>query len=153
MKIAVLSYTHGLLRPEVLARLEGVDAILHAGDIDTPAVVERLQSYAPLYAVRGNNDGAWAASIPYQRTVVLAGVTFFLVHKRQDVPFNLSADVDVVLYGHSHQYACTGKGGMLWLNPGSCGRRRFGLETTFAVIEAENGAFQVEKVTLSPGHP
>lgn len=149
MKIAILSDTHGLLRPEVLARLEEADAILHAGDIDAPAVVERLQSYAPLYAVRGNNDREWAASLPHSRTVTLGGVTFFIVHNRQDVPARL-ADVDVVVYGHSHRYAHAGAGGVLWLNPGSCGRRRFGHEITFAMMEVENGAFHVEKITISP---
>ena len=149
MKIAILSDTHGLLRPQVLDRLAGVDAILHAGDIDTPAVLERLEDFAPVYAVRGNNDWAWTAGLPRTRTISLAGVTFFLVHIRRDVPQHL-VDVDVVVYGHSHRYACGGADGMLWLNPGSCGRRRPGHEITLAIMEAENGAFQVERIQITP---
>lgn len=149
MKIAILSDTHGLLRPQVLDHLAGVDAILHAGDIDTPAVLDRLQDFAPVYAVRGNNDWAWTSGLPRTRTISLAGVTFFLVHNRRDVPERLT-DVDVVVYGHSHRYACAGEGGILWLNPGSCGHCRFGHEITFAAMEAENGSFQVEKILIPP---
>ena len=152
MKLAILSDTHGLLRPEVLARLEGVHAILHAGDFHTQGVAEQLQTYAPLYAVRGNNAREWAASIPYSRTVTLGGVTFYLVHNQRAAAERL-LDVDVVIYGHTHKYACAGRDGMLWLNPGSCGRRRFGHEITFAMMEIENGSFQVEKVTISPDGP
>ena len=151
MKIAILSDTHGLLRPEVLAQLEGADAILHAGDIDTPAVADCLQDYALLYAVRGNNDWrSWADPIPRSRRVSLAGLNFFLVHNRRDVPPYLD-DMDVVVYGHTHRYACAGENGVLWLNPGSCGPRRFGHELTLAIMQAENGSFQVEKILLTPG--
>lgn len=146
MKIAVLSDTHGLLRPELLARLEGVEAILHAGDVGARAVLERLQEIAPVYAVRGNND--WALpSLPRTRAVSLAGVNFFLVHKRQDVPSALTG-ADVVIYGHTHWYACSREGNVLWLNPGSCSWPRLDPAPTFARMTLESGSLQVEKAAL-----
>ena len=86
MRIAILSDTHGLLRPEVLEYLKTADAILHAGDINTQAVVDRMAAIAPLYIVRGNNDKDWAAAIPHDLTVTLDGVTFYMVHNKKEVP-------------------------------------------------------------------
>lgn len=146
-KIVILSDTHGLLRPEVLELLEGADAIFHGGDINSQEVVDKLQSYAPCYIVRGNNDKEWAEHIPHSLTFSLAGVRFFMVHNKKDVPKDL-ADVDVVIYGHSHKYACEERDGVLWLNPGSCGRRRFDQEITLCQMEAENGRYHIEKVTI-----
>ena len=147
-RIIILSDTHGLLRPEVLDYLSQADAIIHGGDINTQAIVDKLQTFAPLYIVRGNNDKEWAEGLPLSLTFTIEGVRFFLVHNKRDVPPGLS-DVDVVVYGHSHKYAYENRGGVLWLNPGSCGRRRFDQEITFAVMTAEDGQFQVEKVTIS----
>ena len=149
MKIAIISDTHSLLFPELLERLAGVDAILHAGDVGTPAALERLQDFAPVYAVLGNNDWLLAGRLPRNRRVMLAGVNFFLVHRRQDAPPTLT-DVDVAVYGHTHQYACTGEGGTLWLNPGSCSRPRLTPERTMVLMDAENGAFQLERIVLAP---
>ena len=86
MKLAILSDTHGLLRPQVVERLKTADAILHGGDINKPAIVEQLQQYAPLYIVRGNNDKEWAEDIPHDLTVTLEGVTFFMVHNKKRGP-------------------------------------------------------------------
>ena len=138
MKIFILSDTHGLLRPEVVEHLKKADAILHAGDINTQAIVDALAQYAPLYIVRGNNDKDWAEGIPHDRTVTLGGVKFYLVHNKKDVPADLTG-VDVVVYGHSHKYAQEEKAGVLWLNPGSCGPRRFHQEITLAAMEIEGG--------------
>ena len=145
--IVILSDTHGLLRPEVLDCLSQADAIIHGGDINTQAIVDTLQGFAPLHIVRGNNDREWAENLPHSLTFIIEGVRFFLVHNKRDVPPDLP-DVDVVVYGHSHKYACEDQGGVLWLNPGSCGRRRFDQEITLAVMTAEGGQFQVEKVTI-----
>lgn len=131
--ILVLSDTHGLLRPEVLEYLSQADMIIHGGDINTQAIVDKLQEYAPLYIVRGNNDKEWAEELPQSLTFSIEGVRFFLIHNKRDVPLDLS-DTDVVVYGHSHKYACEERNGVLWLNPGSCGRRRFDQEITFAVM-------------------
>ena len=146
-RIVILSDTHGLLRPEVLDCLTGADVILHGGDVNTQAIVDRLQSFAPLHIVRGNNDKEWAEDLPHSLTFEIEGVRFFMIHNKRDVPQELSG-VDVVIYGHSHKYACEERNGVLWMNPGSCGRRRFDQEITFAVMTADSGQFQVEKVTI-----
>ena len=146
-RIVILSDTHGLLRPEVLDYISQADAIIHGGDINTQAIVDTLRGFAPLYIVRDNNDKEWAEDLSHSLTFAIEGIRFFLVHNKRDVPPDLS-DVDVVVYGHSHKYACEERNGVLWLNPGSCGRRRFDQEITFAVMTAEGGQFQVEKVTI-----
>ena len=150
MRIAILSDTHGLLRPEVLEYLKTADAILHAGDINTQAVVDRMAAIAPLYIVRGNNDKDWAAAIPHDLTVTLDGVTFYMVHNKKEVPADLPG-VDAVVFGHSHKYAQTEKDGRLWLNPGSCGPRRFHQEITLIMAETENGTLRTEKILIP--HP
>ena len=147
MRLAILSDTHGLLRPQVVEYLKTADAILHGGDINKPAIVEQLQQFAPLYIVRGNNDKEWAEDIPHDLTVTLEGVTFFLVHNKKEVPADLSG-VDVVVFGHSHKYVQEEKDGILWLNPGSCGPRRFHQEITMMMAEIEGGTIQVEKIDI-----
>ena len=147
MKLAILSDTHGLLRPQVVEHLKTADAILHGGDINKPAIVEQLQQYAPLYIVRGNNDKEWTEDIPHDLTVTLEGVTFFLVHNKKEVPADLLG-VDVVVFGHSHKYVQEEKDGILWLNPGSCGPRRFHQEITMMMAEIEGGTIQVEKIDI-----
>ena len=146
-RIVILSDTHGLLRPEVLNYLANADAIIHGGDINTQAIMDTLRDFAPLHIVRGNNDKEWAEDLPHSLTVTIEGVRFFVVHNKRDIPADLSG-VDVVVYGHSHKYACEKRDGALWLNPGSCGRRRFDQEITLAVMTVEDGQFQVEKVTI-----
>ena len=146
-RIIVLSDTHGLLRPEVLEYLPQADIIIHGGDINTQAIVDKLQEYAPLYIVRGNNDKEWAVDLPLSLIFTIEGVRFFMVHNKKDVPADLS-DADVVIYGHSHKYSCEKQDGVLWLNPGSCGRRRFDQEITFAIMTIDNGHLQVEKVVI-----
>ena len=147
MKLAILSDTHGLLRPQVVEHLKTADAILHGGDINKPAIVEQLQQYAPLYIVRGNNDKEWAEDIPHDLIVTLEGVTIFMVHNKKEVPADLSG-VDVVVFGHSHKYVQEEKGSVLWLNPGSCGPRRFHQEITMMMAEIEGGTIQVEKIEI-----
>lgn len=147
MKLAILSDTHGLLRPEVVEYLKEADAILHGGDINKPCIVDELQQYAPLYIVRGNNDKEWAEAIPHDLTVTLDNVTFYMVHNKKEVPADLSG-VDVVVFGHSHKYVQEEKGGMLWLNPGSCGPRRFHQEITMMMADLTDGHIQVKKITI-----
>lgn len=148
MKLAILSDTHGLLWPEVVEHLKTADAILHGGDINKQAIVDELRQYAPLYIVRGNNDWGWAEDIPHDLTVTLDGVTFCMVHNRKELPLNL-AGVDVVVFGHSHKYVEEEKEGILWLNPGSCGPRRFHQEITMMMAELTDGKIHVEKITIS----
>lgn len=147
MRIAILSDTHGLLRPEVKSYLQRADAILHGGDINKQSIVEELEQYAPLYIVRGNNDKEWAQAIPHDCTVTLGGVTFYMVHNKKEVPADLTG-VDVVVFGHSHKYLEEEKAGRLWLNPGSCGPRRFQQEITMMMAEVADGTIRVEKITI-----
>ncbi len=147
MKLAILSDTHGLLRPEVAEHLKTADAILHGGDINKQSIVDQLRQYAPLYIVRGNNDKAWAEDIPHDLTVTLDGVTFAMVHNKKELPEDL-AGVDVVVFGHSHKYVQEEKDGILWLNPGSCGPRRFHQEITMMTAELVNGKLRVEKIAI-----
>ena len=147
MKIAVLSDTHGLLRPEVLELVRNADAIIHAGDINTQAVVDQLRACAPLYVVRGNNDRDWAEKIPHDLSFSLENLNFYVVHKKSEVPPDAGGG-QIVIYGHSHKYACQEQDGVLWLNPGSCGPRRFHQEITMAMLTAENGSWTVEKILI-----
>lgn len=147
MKLAILSDTHGLLRPEVLEYLKTADVILHGGDINRQEIVDALRRYAPLYVVRGNNDKAWAEAIPHHLKVTLDGVTFCMVHNRKELPADLDG-VDAVVFGHSHKYVQEEKDGLLWLNPGSCGPRRFHQEITMMMAEIVDGVLQVEKITI-----
>lgn len=147
MKLAILSDTHGLLRPEVAEKLKTADVILHGGDINKQSIVDELRRYAPLYMVRGNNDKEWAQAIPHDLTLTLEGVTFAMVHNKKELPADLEG-VNVVVFGHSHKYVQEEKSGILWLNPGSCGPRRFHQEITMMMAELEDGKIQVEKVTI-----
>lgn len=147
MRIAILSDTHGLLRPQMLEHLKTADCILHAGDINTQAVMDQLSAIATLYIVRGNNDKDWTQAIPRDLNVTLGGRAFYMVHNRKDVPTDLIG-ADVVVYGHSHKYAHEEKDGILWLNPGSCGSQRFRQEITMAMAEVESGEIQVEKTVI-----
>ncbi len=147
MKLAILSDTHGLLRPEVAEHLKTADAILHGGDVNKPGIVDQLERYAPLYVVRGNNDKEWAEQLPHDLTITLGGVTFYLVHNKKEVPADLTG-IDAVVFGHSHKYLLEERDGVLWLNPGSCGPRRFHQEITMMMAEVENGTLRVEKIVI-----
>lgn len=147
MNLVILSDTHGLLRPQVVDYLKTADVILHGGDINRQSVVDELRHYAPLYVVRGNNDKEWAEAIPHDLRVTLGGVRFFMVHNKKELPSDL-ADVDVVVFGHSHKYLQEEKDGLLWLNPGSCGPRRFHQEITLMMAHVEDGKITVEKVLI-----
>ena len=148
MKLAILSDTHGLLRPQVEEYLKTADAIFHGGDVNRQSVVDRLRQIAPLYIVRGNNDQDWAEEIPHHLTVTLEGLNFILVHNRKELPADLSG-TDVVVFGHSHNYLEEKRDGVLWLNPGSCGPRRFRQEITMMMAEVERGKIQVEKIVIA----
>lgn len=141
-RIGVLSDTHGKLREEVLEILQGCDAILHAGDINTPQVLERLREIAPLYVVRGNADKEWAEELPQTLSEEICGLRFFMVHNKKEIPADITG-YDLVVYGHSHKYEERREGNCLYLNPGSCGPRRFSQPVTMAVVEVEAGNIRV----------
>lgn len=147
MKIGVLSDTHGLLRPEALAALEGCAAILHGGDINRQEILDALSKIAPVYAVRGNNDRAWAEHLPQYLDFTLAGLRIYMTHKRGDLPAD-PGEYDLVVYGHSHRYEVLRAGKALLLNPGSCGPRRFNQAITLAVLEVADGEISVRRVDI-----
>ncbi len=149
-QIAILSDTHGLLREFVMAELAEADCLIHAGDIDTPYIIESIQKLGETYVVRGNNDKEWAGDLPESITVTIEGVRFFIIHNKKDIPKYLT-DIDVVVYGHSHKYSAEIINGVLFLNPGSCGKRRFNLELTMCRMTVDAGHYQYEKV-LIPNH-
>lgn len=148
-RIGVISDTHGMLREEVKEILKNCDVILHGGDINKQSILDELEKFAGLYVVRGNNDKEWAEHIPEILSVELYGIRFVMIHKIKQLPQNIG-DWDVVIYGHSHKYEEKRANGRLWLNPGSCGPRRFGQPITMAVIETSgDGSFEVKKIELS----
>lgn len=135
-RIGVLSDTHGKLREEVVEILRGCDVILHAGDINTPKVVESLRKIAPLYIVRGNADKEWAEGLPESLTEEICGLRVFMVHNKKYLPKEIG-NFDLMVFGHSHKYEERREGNCLFLNPGSCGPRRFSQPVTMAVVEVE----------------
>lgn len=148
-RIGIISDTHGLLRPEVLNILKTCDCILHGGDINSPEILDQLRPLASIYAVRGNNDREWAEGLAKTLRFQIEGVEFFMTHNKKDVAWDLG-NAQVVVFGHTHKYFQDRIDRRLWLNPGSCGKRRFDQEITMAVLTAENGNFQVEKIVISP---
>lgn len=140
MRIGLISDTHGLMRPQALAALEGSELILHGGDIGDPAILERLGRIAPVAAVRGNNDTAsWAEALPYTQYVRAADVRIYLLHDLRELTVRPPAHpVDVIVAGHSHRPVIERHGdGMLLVNPGSAGRRRFRLPVSVGMLEVE----------------
>jgi putative phosphoesterase len=136
MLIGVISDTHGLLRPEALTALAGVEHILHAGDVGDIGILAALRAIAPVTAIRGNIDTEGAcAQLPATEMVEVGGKTFYLVHALADLDISpKAAGVDVVVYGHSHKAAVERQGEVLYLNPGSAGPRRFQLPVTLALV-------------------
>ncbi|MDZ4021832.1 metallophosphoesterase family protein [Pseudomonas sichuanensis] len=155
MKVGVISDTHGLLRPEALAALEGCALIVHAGDIGKPQVLEALAALAPLRVVRGNNDVAlpWAQGLPDVDRFEVQGWQVLLVHDLADVPAHLDQGVQWVITGHSHKPLIEQREGCLYLNPGSAGPRRFSLPVTLALIEVGADALVPEIVPLLVANP
>ncbi len=143
-RIGILSDTHGKLRGEVVEILRECDVILHAGDINTLQVLESLREIAPLYAVRGNADKEWAADLPERLSETICGLRICMVHNKKDLPTDTTG-YDLVVYGHSHKYEERKTGNCFYLNPGSCGPRRFSLPVTMAVVEVEERKFRVIK--------
>ncbi len=141
MRIGVISDTHGLLRPEAEAALAGVGHIIHAGDIGGPDIVPRLRRLAPVTAIRGNVDvEAWAREFPETADLTLGGRSIHVLHDLGALGFDPAARrISVVLSGHSHRPKVENADGVLYLNPGSAGRRRFSLPVTLAVLEVAAG--------------
>ncbi len=150
VEVGVVSDTHGLLRPEAVQALQGVDVILHAGDVGDPLILQQLVSLAPVFVVRGNVDRApWADALPSTEVVEVAGVTFFMLHELEQLDLDPGeAGIDVVVYGHSHRPDAEEKDGVLYLNPGSAGPRRFDLPVTVARLSIGEGTLEAGIVSL-----
>lgn len=146
-KIAVISDTHGLLRESVLDYVRECDAVIHAGDFTNETILDTLRNMKNVYVVRGNNDIYWAKNLKDTLRFQIEGVTFFLTHDRRNIAKNLDG-VDIVIFGHSHKYFQEMIDGRLWLNPGSCGRPRFGGTLSMAVMEIEDGKWSVTKIDI-----
>ena len=141
-EIGVISDTHGLLRPEAVTALAGCAQIIHAGDVGTEEVLVALQSIAPVAAVRGNVDhGKWAEVLPTEMCLQIGGCKIVILHDLHDLSSVVAAkEADVVISGHSHKPAIERLGRVVYLNPGSAGRRRFSLPVTLAkLIIADTG--------------
>ena len=147
MYIGIISDTHGLLREEVKVRLQKVDLILHAGDVCSETLLESLQQLAPVYAVRGNCDRGEAASrLPARELIQIGGYQIYMLHDLSQLDIDpVAADVQVVIYGHTHVASSQQRGQVLFINPGSAGPRRFLLPVTmgFLTLDDETCAFEI----------
>jgi putative phosphoesterase len=155
MKICVVSDTHGLLRPEVLPLLAGSDHILHLGDVGEPEILGALAKLAPVTAIRGNIDSQGpCAKLPETEVIALAGLDFYLLHNLQAIDLDpAAAGFAAVLYGHSHKPEIRRHKGILYMNPGSCGPRRFQLPITCGQITIDkNGQIEAKILHLPIDH-
>jgi putative phosphoesterase len=150
MKVGIISDTHGLLRPEAIAALQGCELIIHAGDIGSVEILDQLAAIAPLKVVRGNNDLnlPWAQDIADHLHFDLEGWPVLLVHDIADVPALLDDRVKLVVTGHSHKPLIEWRGERLYLNPGSAGRRRFKLPVTLALLETGTASIEPQLIAL-----
>jgi putative phosphoesterase len=149
--IGVISDTHGLLRPEALQALRGSEHIIHAGDVGAPEILEQLASIAPVTAIRGNVDkAAWARKLAETEIVQLAGISFYVLHDLAQLDLKPeAAGFRVVISGHSHIPKQETKNGVLYLNPGSAGPRRFKLPVSVARVTINEGKIVAEILVLS----
>jgi putative phosphoesterase len=149
--VGVVSDTHGLLRPEAVARLRGVTHIVHAGDIGSPEVLAALADVAPVTAVRGNNDqGAWARAIPETAKLAVGGVTLYVLHDVHQLDIDPAAlRMTAVIAGHSHKPLLKTEKGVLYMNPGSIGPRRFKLPIAMGKLIIEGGRVTGEILHLA----
>lgn len=147
--IGVISDTHGLLRPEAIEALRGVRKIIHAGDVGEPEVLRELEKVAPVVAVRGNVDGAWANHLPTTQVVEVDDISIYVLHVLQELDLKPeAAGFSAVVYGHSHQPKVEQKNGVLYFNPGSAGPRRFRLPVTIGKLAVTQGSVSAEIIEL-----
>lgn len=153
-RIGVISDTHGLLRPEAVEVLRGSHLIVHAGDVGREGVLAALEEIAPVLAVRGNVDqDAWAGRLPFSRVVGVNDVRLYVVHDLYTAEIDMATagrEYSAVISGHSHKPSIEICNGVLFLNPGSAGPRRFHLPVTLAVIDVDDGVLRPAIVTFAP---
>jgi uncharacterized protein len=150
LRVAVISDTHGLLRPEARAFAGGCDYIIHGGDIGSAAILEELSAMAPLIAVKGNNDRqSWATHLPPTEMIRVGGVFIYVIHDIAELDIDPhAAGVQVIVSGHSHKPSIEMKGGILYVNPGSCGPRRFKLPVSVGEIRVEGTKVRARTIEL-----
>lgn len=150
MEVGLVSDTHGLLRPEVVPALHGCQLILHAGDVGGPDIVEALETVAPVRAVRGNTDhGPFGASLPWTEVVQVGGHTLYMLHIPEDLDLDpRAAGFSAVISGHTHRPLVEDRDGVLFVNPGSCGPRRFDLPVTLARLRVGPEGLSVRLIPL-----
>ncbi|MFC5460832.1 metallophosphoesterase family protein [Massilia niabensis] len=153
LRVGLISDTHGMLRPEALAFLAGCDHIVHGGDIGNAGILDRLAGLAPLTVVRGNNDReAWARGIPVTARLSFGSVSLYAIHDIKELDIDpVGAGVRVVVSGHSHRPSQVERAGVLYVNPGSAGRRRFSLPISAAELVIEGDSVRARIVTLVQG--
>lgn len=148
--IGVISDTHGLVRPQAIEALAGVDMILHAGDIGDAAVLDTLREVAPVVAVRGNNDrGEWAESLPHWEVVEIGAVSIYMLHDLKEIDVSPAGVFQVIVSGHSHKPVVEERRGVLYVNPGSAGPRRFSLPISLAHLKVEGSTVNAKLIELS----
>ncbi|MCI4348404.1 MAG: metallophosphoesterase [Thermoplasmata archaeon] len=150
VRVGVISDTHGLARPEALRALRRSDFIIHAGDVGNAEVVDRLRGVAPTFVVRGNNDkGTWAAELPPTASIQVGTIRFYVLHEISRLDLDpLAAGFEVVVSGHSHRPSVERRDGILYLNPGSAGPRRFTLPVSIALISVSGRKIRSRLVEL-----
>lgn len=148
--VGVISDTHGLLRPEALAALNGSDLIVHAGDVGSAHILEQVRAIAPTFAVRGNVDtGAWAHTLPVTEVVEVGPIQLYVLHDLATLDLDPgAAGFAAVIHGHSHRPSAESRGGVLYLNPGSIGPRRFALPIAMARLRVTGDRLSHETIEL-----
>ena len=151
--IGLISDTHGLLRPDAVTALEGSDLIIHAGDVGKPGIIEQLCAVAPVVAVRGNVDkGPWASQLPMTAVAEGRSVLIYVLHEIRQLDIDpATAGFNIVVSGHSHKPSHTEHSGVIFLNPGSAGPRRFQLPITVARLDLRQLPWSVEFIDLTDG--
>ena len=148
-RIGLISDTHGLIRPEALAALRGSELIIHAGDIGKPAVLEALEAIAPVIAIRGNNDrDSWARRIPYFLELKINGIRIYLIHNVNELERNSVNGFHAVISGHSHKPSVMTQEGVLFINPGSAGPRRFKLPVAVGRLQIIGAGIRAKILNL-----
>lgn len=149
MRLGVISDTHGVLRDEVIEKLKGCDYIIHEGDVGGKEIIDKLESITKTFVVRGNNDkDEWGLTLPDYKEIEMDEVLIYVVHNKADIPTDLK-EVDLVIYGHSHKFSNEKIDNIVYLNPGACGRKRFSLPLSMAIVEINLDDIKIEKIDLN----
>ena len=150
-RIGLISDTHGILRKEVIEILKGFDLIIHAGDVGKIEVLEELKNISDVVAVKGNCDKDKSLeNLPFSEIINIDNTNIYIIHDIKTIDIDLKReDINIVVYGHSHKYNNYEKDGIIYINPGGAGRKRFNLPITIAILEIENNSYNVEFININ----